>query len=220
MIEMTLTELPCGPFSVELLAQQQFVLLPGSTAILSVMSESVRQLLAAASEKGPFLAVAAEPSGMTASEPSAERIVCLSRITSATPIHAQTGYVQLQGVIRARIIDVPTCDPQNRLQTVEPLRGGGFSSAVQQNRLRHQLHRALREMFPQLGRKDLISLWTYEELSVGRLCDALADLLPCDWESKRQLLQTANVEQRCELLLSLLDSTAYRSAVFPPFSLN
>jgi len=206
--------------ALPIFSQPHFVLFPGTSQIIAVTGEPLRQLVTDVLREQGLLAVALCS--------AADDFVCVARIVTPTFYTPAANCIHIGGVCRARVLSRHQTDGSYQRGTIAARPDHYVMAPVIDRRRRHEeLLAAFRELFPHIVRNDLFQLWADDHLALGELCDQIADQLPIAASRKQPLLAEPNVDQRSDLLLAQLrellrgqrEATLEQSAI-PQFSVN
>ncbi len=206
-------------------------LFPHVTQPLHIFEPRYRELTADALASERLIAIAALQPGW---EPQYESkqvpvhpVVCLGRITMDERLPDGRFLLLLRGLCRARIVAEPETDLAYRTARLELVTDSyPADPAIDRQHRRRELLQALRQLNPESDRTSLLLQELDTELSLGVLCDVLAFALQVKSPTAEQLLASANVDERSDLLLDELrrrqrESRGARQSGFPPdFSAN
>ncbi|TWU12377.1 ATP-dependent protease La (LON) domain protein [Symmachiella macrocystis] len=206
--------------TLPIFAQPHFVLFPGTSQIIAVTTEPLRQLVADVLRDQGLLAVSLCS--------AVDDFVCVARIVTPMFFSPAANCIHIQGVCRAQINSRHPADDLSQRATITARPDHyAMTPVIDRHRRHEELLAAFRELFPHILRNDLFQLWAGDQLTLGELCDQLADQLPLAPSHKQSMLAEPNVDLRSDLLLAQLrellrgqrEATIEQSAN-PQFSVN
>jgi Lon protease-like protein len=136
--------------------------------------------------------------------PAVFPVVCVGRIVAEKRLPDGRFNILLRGMSRARVRRELPPEKLYRVAEVELLQEGPSPSAQPVHTLRQQLAQAAPSWLPQGAAAEPLKKLLQTELPLGVFCDMLAFALSLPIESKQQLLEELNPEQRARMLLGLL----------------
>jgi uncharacterized protein len=220
MTHTTNTDVDQFSGALPIFTQPHFVLFPGTSQIIAVTTEPLRQMVADVLREQGLFAVALSS--------AVDDFVCVARIVTPTFITPAANCIHIEGVCRARVLSRHPADDSYQQGMLEARPDSYVMTPVIDRRRRYEeLLAAFRELFPHILRNDLFQLWADDQLALGELCDQIADQLPLAPPGKQSLLAEPNVDLRSDLLLAQLrellrgqrEATIEQSAI-PQFSVN
>ncbi|QDT46697.1 ATP-dependent protease La (LON) domain protein [Symmachiella dynata] len=220
MTHTTNTDVDQFSGALPIFTQPHFVLFPGTSQIIAVTGEPLRQLVADVLREQGLFAVALSS--------AADDFVCVARIVTPTFFTPAANCIHIEGICRARVLSGHPADGSYQQGMLAARPDHYVTTPVIDRRRRHEeLLAVFRELFPHILRNDLFQLWADDHFSLGKLCDQIADQLPLAPSCKQSLLAESNVDLRSDLLLAQLrelhrgqrEATIEQSAI-PQFSVN
>jgi Lon protease-like protein len=138
--------------------------------------------------------------------PQIAQVVCLGRVVAATKLSDGRSNILLLGIQRARIIEELDTARPYRQAAVELLDDEYAIDDLQRQLLHDDIVATLDAWLPDALRQDEQFRAIFDtDLSLGTLCDIVANCLPIEVNIKQCLLTETDVEQRGLLLLETID---------------
>lgn len=204
------------------------VLFPGLTQALHIFEPRYRQMTADALASDRLLAMALLRPGWEQNyegKPPLYPNVCLGRIVADQKLKDGRYNLRLQGFVRGRIIHELEEDELYRSARLELIEDCDEPTAESEARLRN----LMLERIPPwcVSNKNALEAFhglLRSKLSMSAVTDVMSYMLPLDLELKHELLGTAEVEKRAEMIVAAMrqhPDAAELDATFPPdFSEN
>ncbi len=185
------------------------VMFPHALQPLHIFEPRYREMLAAAQRDDRLIAMALlyeSDADVCHGLPEIAPVVCLGRVVAATRMPDGRSNILLLGLQRARIIQELDTNCPYRQAAVELLEDEYPADDTQRQLLHEEIVAALDDWLPDVLRQDEQFRAMFDtNLSLGTLCDIVANCLPIDVDVKQDLLAETDVEQRGLLLLDAID---------------
>jgi uncharacterized protein len=185
------------------------VLFPLVLQPLHIFEPRYRQMTADALADDRLIAVALLRPGWEADyegRPPIHSIACLGRIMAEQKLPDGRYNLLLRGLSRIRIEEEIQTEKRYRSARVRLLASSDPPATAVTKELRQSIVERAPAWFPIEGpaRDQLLQL-LHSKLALGMLCDLLSFALPLPTETKQELLEELNTEQRARALLTLLE---------------
>lgn len=163
-------------------------------------------------QEPPVPSADANPSPALA-PPALYAVGCAGRIVRFTETEDHRYFITLQGIIRFRVRDERPA--RHGFREVHPdwSRFHGDLRRDDDNALDHKREALQQALKGYLDSNNLLGEWkTLDKISIPQLVNAVAMLCPFAAEEKQALLEADDIQQRCEILLAVIQLTAPASS--------
>jgi Lon protease-like protein len=195
------------------------VMFPHALQPLHIFEPRYRAMLASAQRDDGLIAMTLLEQGEEEASskvfPQIAQVVCLGRVVAATKLSDGRSNILLLGIQRARIIEELDIARPYRQAAVELLDDEYAIDDLQRQLLHDDIVATLDAWLPDALRQDEQFRAIFDtDLSLGTLCDIVANCLPIEVNIKQCLLTETDVEQRGLLLLETIDELNCEQGAF------
>ena len=206
-------DLATGSFSgvVPIIPVTAPAVFPHATEYLRIRDASARALIADAINADQLVAAALRmPGAELHADPTdalIHPVVCLCRVSRHDQLSDECSQVFLRGLVRARVDSESASASAISTTQVETI-ADRYSPdpTIDRSHRRNELIDLSHQLYPELANAPGVTRTLESDLSLGALCDLLAQAMHLPEEPAARVLETVGVDQRSDLILGELRS--------------